>query len=491
MSETAELVLLDLSISPESPNPGDQVTIIAQARNAGDVESGAFQARYRIERDDGGGAVQSDVYWPNLYAGESHSEQWQVSMPVQPGSYTYTVTLDVYNQVNEQNKNDNAGSQYFEIGAPVSMQLPDDGEEERLSGRNVNVKKEEEEVIESGNFVKLNIGAGNTPQAEINVQGERLREAIANYWANYANALDNFQTSMTFPPDQEVEADYLDAIVKSLFKTALGFGLGHLATELGEHGKDIVDAVKSMAEALIEESGKAKTPTGKVKIADYIEDLRDSINSQRQKMRGAINYHPLIDHYAQVTSDLPDKGTATANGWILGPGAQFIINLRASVQHFQESTPSQADFQQRLTEAFAGMPVKQGGHDALNGRLFFHLNLKNDGAKWEIGGKTDQRWTLYTSEPGPEGIAHSLQRSLAKAGKKPYESELPKEIEMFIEVEEPGNNTYADGRILFANDPDAYEVRTNYSASLFEKAWAESDIKRKVLEEREIVGKSL
>ncbi|OGO34059.1 MAG: hypothetical protein A2Z03_12330 [Chloroflexi bacterium RBG_16_56_8] len=84
-----------------------------------------------------------------------------------------------------------------------------------------------------------------------------------------------------------------------------------------------------------------------------------------------------------------------------------------------------------------------------------------------------------------------MQRALADAGKKPYQSDLPKEIEMMIEVEEPGNNTYADGRILFANDPDTYEVRSNYSENLFKNAWAVPEVRRLVLEEREIVGKQM
>ncbi len=159
----AELVLVDVGVAPYPPKSGEQIVITAQARNDGAAETGAFQARYLLQKDSG--SWYADLYWPSLTPGESHYEQWQVPAPLEPGDYTYSVALDIYNQVVEGNKNDNGGQNYFQVDAPpVSMRLPD---EDLHGGTKVTVRPGEEDVIVGAAPAELVIGVISVTPANI------------------------------------------------------------------------------------------------------------------------------------------------------------------------------------------------------------------------------------------------------------------------------------------------------------------------------------
>ncbi len=159
----AELVLVDVGVAPYPPKSGEQIVITAQARNDGAAETGAFQARYVLQNDSG--SWYADLYWPSLTPGESHYEQWQVPAPLEPGDYTYSVALDIYNQVVEGNKNDNGGQNYFQVDAPpVSMRLPD---EDLHGGTHVTVRPDEEDVIVGSPPAELVIGVISVVPANI------------------------------------------------------------------------------------------------------------------------------------------------------------------------------------------------------------------------------------------------------------------------------------------------------------------------------------
>jgi hypothetical protein len=227
---TAELVLLDLRIEPGSPQPGDQVTLIAEGANSGAIDSGPFEAGYHLGNDDGG-STDSNMSWPSLSPGERHTEQWQVPIRLQPGSYTCSVTLDINNQVGEQNKEDNGRYYNFDVGAPPTpMALSDKNqEEENLHSGSVTVKKEEEEVIVPHPHAELSITV-------ISLSADKLRNTdafIVGALVHNDGKLQSGQFNVRFRMDGEDPFDYVvDNIAPKERKTA---ELRHDPITAGQH----------------------------------------------------------------------------------------------------------------------------------------------------------------------------------------------------------------------------------------------------------------
>ena len=108
------------------------------------------------------------------------------------------------------------------------------------------------------------------------------------------------------------------------------------------------------------------------------------------------------------------------------------------MDNFEKAVPGAPYFQEQFTTRFANTPgwtdlISHGAR--LAGMLYFSSALYKDGDKWTLKG-VSEKWKLVTKAPEPEHAAASLERSLKKQGKKPYQSDLPKMVHMSIEIEE-------------------------------------------------------
>lgn len=498
----AELMVAQIYVLPETIQTTDAITFGADVRNGGEGEAGAFQARFTLSTGEA-----NEIAYPPLRPGESHWEEWQHA-PLSAGDYTFTVELDVYNQIQEGNQYDNAATLSFHIAA---AELLDDSNivlsaanellEEEMpalesddSGRKKKKVKtldfsDEPEVIQGDAF---KLPTGSTGPEYIQVLVQDLKHLINLYWNSYRDGLANFETRMSFSSDQEAEAKYLQAVFKAVAKEALGMALAKLGEEMGGQWGKIITVCKAAVEAWAAEKERAENAQGEVKIADYIEDIRNGITVQQNLMFKAVDDQRagLLEEFNNTGADHPQHNKVGANGEIYGPQATLVRQLKQHVDAFGDAIPGAPYFQAEFTERFANTPgwtdlISHGAR--LAGMLYYSMSLYKDGNDWTLKDSADH-WNLVTKAPKPERLATSLERSLQAEGKKPYQSDLPKMVQFNIEIEESGLNSYIDGYIHFTSDPDNYDVRTNYGDQLFREAWAIPAFRNHALKVVEIEG---
>lgn len=511
-AEFAELALAQIYVLPEAILTTDAVTLGADVRNDGTAETGAFQVRFALDSGD-----SHEIAYPNLGPGESHWEEWQHA-PLTAGDHTFSVLLDVFNQVMEGSKYDNSDSLSFHVTEAEPLVLQPDvilaaarhldetpalgsddemlalsSDDESKSKKRKKVKEidfsDEPEIIE---VEVTKIPAGMTSVEQINDLLQDLKHWITAYWDNYRDGLQNFETRMSFSSDQEAEAKYLQAVFKAVGAKALDIALDKLGSEMGGPWGKIIGVCKAAVEAWAAEKERAEAAGGEVKIADYIESIRNSVGVQQKLMLKAIEAEQgaLLEDFRQIAERDGTKGKVSPEGTVVGEAALFLRQLKARVEAFAGAIPGAPYFQAEFTETFANTPgwtdlISHGAR--LAGMLYFSMSLYKDGDDWKLKDSGDT-WKLVTKAPKPDRLATSLERALIAEGKKPYQSDLPKMVQMHIEEEVSFTNNYLDGYIHFTNSPDAYEVRTNYGERLFKEAWAIPAIRKLALEVTQIVG---
>jgi len=123
-----DLIVSDISISPNPPISGQSVTITATLRNQGNADAGAFNIRYYID----GSSIGTDRVSFGLNPGESDNEQITYSSYLSPGDHTVSVLVDCDNEVPESNENNNLRQEtynWLDTQAPtVEVINPNGGE---------------------------------------------------------------------------------------------------------------------------------------------------------------------------------------------------------------------------------------------------------------------------------------------------------------------------------------------------------------------------
>ncbi len=322
---------------------------------------------------------------------------------------------------------------------------------------------------------------------------QSFKDSIQDYWSNYSLGLQNFVERMHSSSDQESEPQHLKAVFKAVAKQALEIALREAGNKLGPYWGDVIDTVKVAIEAWSEESERAATAAGLVRIADYVESIRNGIPRRREAMLAALESkrRPLLERYQSVARTDAGGGRASAQGVVVGDSARILNDVNAGVAAFRRAIPSPSYFQTQFATRFADTPgltdnISHGGRPS--GTLYFNLELYvNPGATnaWRIKEK-DSAWRLVTSAPNPESIATSLSRSLE--GKQPWQIELPKMVKMCVEIEE--QKSHAEGTLYFTSNPDSFQVRTHHEERWFREAWAQPQIRAAVLNCRGIAGGS-
>lgn len=106
----ADLVVLDVVWTPESPLAGQNVTFKAQVKNAGPGNAGKFHVRFVLD-----GETLGEVKVNGLVASAMMnvtSPSWKATA----GNHTIAAIADVYNKVKETNETNNVRSETFAVG---------------------------------------------------------------------------------------------------------------------------------------------------------------------------------------------------------------------------------------------------------------------------------------------------------------------------------------------------------------------------------------
>jgi len=334
-------------------------------------------------------------------------------------------------------------------------------------------------------------------EQEVGDEINKMRSLIPVYWANYDRGLNNFRDGMSFASDQETQPCYFEVTLKEVGKLVLEAAL-HWAVDgypaLGEFASDL----KAVVEAWHAEAQRAARAQGERRIADYVSDFRNQAGTLQLQMLQVINLaRPrLLTEYrdAVARSRVERQGEY---GVLTGDAAIFLGQLRKGVQQFEGHVSSPARFAQYFAERFGGSSAwtrrilasdREGGTLYLNAEVY--LNTTHGTPQWSLR-SIEPAWTLATTAPQPERIATTLKTALRQQGKRAWQTNLPKMLQLRIEEEVPGafaSNRYSTGYIRFTENPDRHEVRTNLNADIFRQAWRVAGIRQRLLEVNELVG---
>jgi hypothetical protein len=362
----------------------------------------------------------------------------------------------------------------------------------------------EEDVAEepSGHEVEVdvaNVGSGSTPQQFIDFQIGALRDHVALYWARYRDGLQLFTNTMQFASDDEAEADYLGAALKSVGKTLFDEAFNFVVNKAGPVG-NVLTGAKALIEAWIEEHDRAESAGGEVEIRRYINDLLRSVGGLQQRMQAEVtaSRDDFLNRYRWASADMRirpnESGATTANqetGQVVGGGAALLNELRGDVAAFERGIPSSSRFQQEFTEGFGGArmrtrPVSHGGR--YSGTLYLSMDVVHEQAgiamRTEIS-SIDSSWELVTIAANAGRVAQNLEDSLKAQGKKPYETSMPKQVEIDV-------GGYEGYIWLPGPDLDNFEVRTNYDSMIpvFEEIWGSMLVRDRIRRIEDITGTS-
>jgi hypothetical protein len=332
----------------------------------------------------------------------------------------------------------------------------------------------------------------------------RFTGAIGRFWRNYRDGLLNFEGRMNSASDEDAgalprqaAAQQLQAALKGVAKRAFDTALSQVGTSLGGPWGGIISAAKEAIEAWANRSEHVATAAGRVRVADYIERIRNGIDAQETTMISEIERmkSQVRQQFAELASGDVERGRPTPEGVITGESARTLNALRADVEAFERAIPQSSYFQQQFATGLANTPglsanVSQGGRPS--GTLYFNLKISFNPARpesWSITDK-DEAWRLVTNAPDPDRVATSMSRSMAAEHKKPWQIELPKMVRMRIKVEGSGESPLQEGNIRFERDPAQYEVRSLSGEQRLREAWSNVRIRNEVLNVTNLVGSS-
>ena len=365
----------------------------------------------------------------------------------------------------------------------------------KAGGKSVPIEMEPEEII-----VPVSQGGtpGDTGEQQIDKLIQGMRDDVQDYWDNYTRGLASFETSMAFSSEEEAEPAHLQAALKTVAKKAFDLAIDEAGKKLGGPWGTVISVVKGVAEGWAAESERVAAAAGQVRIRDYITEIRNGISAQQNKMTTALEKgkQPMFAEYHRLAADDLSKGKASEAGVLVGEAAGLVNGLRDGALAFRANIPSEGKFQQLFSRNFADTPgrsdyVSHGG--VPTGKLYFGVSVYVDPTKneknplWKIKSK-DDTWKLVTKAPKPDRVADSLKMSLG--GKKPWEIELEKMVQISVEVEESFSNSYQEGWIVFTSSPDQYQVRSNYGPKWFDLAWKNPAVRSTALDNVNLKGGS-
>ncbi|MBI4790237.1 MAG: hypothetical protein HY782_24650 [Chloroflexi bacterium] len=470
----AELTISQIYVQPQTINAGDPVVLGAVVRNQGTVATGPFFARFSLD-------VTREIFdmeMPNIEPGASYWRDWEHA-PLEAGDYTFYVSLDPEHQVPEINRYGNNSTHTKFTVNPAATVTQDVAVTDTADAKVKEISFDDEPITIE--VPVTHVGKGRTGTQEIDQLLDNLKGRVRDHWTNYSQGLIQFTNRMQFSSEQEAAPQYLDATFKAVGKQALEIGLGKLGEELGGPWGKIIGTLKAVGEAWVAEQERVEAAEGEVKIVSYIEGLGNGIGPRRDEMIGSIEaeHIPLADYFKIL---LDRSMSSTEEGNITGDAAEFLTDLRQRVDRFKQAIPSAAQFQEDFTEKFADTPVmtdliSHGGRMAGNLRIRAQITVRDN--QWDVD-EIEDEWTLVTVAPKPERLAAGLQSALANQGKKPWQSDLEKIVQLTINMN--------DGYIVFTHDPLQFEPRSNYSLEPFESAWKSSRVRERVLGVSKIVG---
>jgi hypothetical protein len=458
---TAELAINQVYMLPENVRSSMNVTLGAEIRNDGTVESGQFDVHFKL--DD---RIVYYHIWDSIGPGQSHWEEME-HPPISAGHHTLAVEVDANNQIRENNKQDNFGSIGFQVQEEPGVVTFDPGQ-----GTDVVVKDP-------------SLGYGTRVSEAIDNELNALKDAIVRMWTNYGLGLDLFKERIHFASGQEAQFDP-NAVFKGVLKALADKALDSLLSVADVPGlSQLVGVVKAGVEAYYQEKERSEKAMAEHQIVEFVNSLARGIAGPRDRMVQAVDGQRAVvkNAFHQEIGNVE----AGPDGSLTGKAAEFILNLQHSVAAFDAQKPSPEDFERGFAEQFATALTSQ-----TSGTLVFPIDLFRLGSGWAPK-QTDTAWTLETTSPHADRIADSLKESLG--GKKAWELTLPKKIKLKLYSERDDDDPWASGEIHFTTDPNAYEVlavetsnERGYATSQLKEAWDRPSTKGYALDTVDIRG---
>jgi hypothetical protein len=319
---------------------------------------------------------------------------------------------------------------------------------------------------------------GRSGEVMITDELTKLQTYIGDYWSEFSEGINKFESAMTLASEAEAEPQMLNATFSAVCKAALDFALDQLAAGLEDCGPwgTIISAVKGAVQIWVADSERVAGAVGQVKLKSYLASLRDTIKPGRDGMRQAVDdgTPALIAEYRRLAMGDVAKGKPTDDGRIIGDAATVLTKVKHAVAAFKKASPSAATFQARFTRNFAYTPGTQstgGGGFVETGVLQFEICLyrEAEGKPFSVDeDNSGNAWTLYTKSPNPDRIAESLVATLGS--QKPWQLDFPKKVKITVETEAFLVDDYATIWIAFDGDPNSYRLNSG-NADLAKIAW--------------------
>jgi CARDB len=458
---TPELVVDMVYVLPEKPGTAHPVTLGAQVRNNGTLESGPFKVGFVLD----GTAVYLKT-WDSLGPGQSHWDE-QEMQPLSAGQHMLVAVADGDNEIHETNKDDNLNYLQFHV-----------------EQNNYTVVNEEPEVI-TPDITPPHDKTSVYEQIEKHVND--LASEVGRMWQNYGLALNAFGENMHFASAQEAEFN-ADAVLKGGAKGLMDVGIG-LLEEIPAVGPAI-KMVKGGVEAYFEESERSKKAWDQVEIKKYISELYLKIDAPRDKMIREVNdqREPMKREFDRVVGDVVTK----PDGSLSDKAREFIINLEHHVREFDRNKPTAAQFEAQIAARFASA-LASDASGKVEGRLAFHIHLYRIPGGWAPK-QIDPAWKVETSRPEPARIAEALKQGLKLSGKKPWQADLPKKVILSL-ASERGDDPWATGEFDFTTDPAGAVVKSvetknalDRAQTQLQEAWSKPSIRGYALDTDDIEG---
>ena len=109
---TGDLIVSDVSHSPQPPTASTPVTIIIEVTNIGQSSAGPSTARVHISSDTVG-VPPVHLPIPGLAPEQRFQTEFSVFLPA--GDYTTFALADAFNAVNEENETNNQAQEQFTL----------------------------------------------------------------------------------------------------------------------------------------------------------------------------------------------------------------------------------------------------------------------------------------------------------------------------------------------------------------------------------------
>ncbi len=462
---TAELAVNLVYVLPDKPQSAYEVTLGAEVRNDGTVESGKFAVRFYLDNQ-----LVNYHIWDSIAPGQKQWSEREVP-PLPAGQHTLRVQVDEDNEIRELNKQDNVGWLNFVVEQTPGV---------------IDVKKDEGEDIVVPQ-IKVGHHGGSADTVINSIVGD-YSTATVELWTRYSQGLNRFAQRMEHASAKEAEFN-ADAVFKGAVKSLFDSAFDVLLEAAEVPGlKQLASAAKEGAKAYFEEKERSEKAWSEHELVEYIERVDKQIEQGRTGTTTAVlaQREQLLEHFNQISADDPQHGDAVNGQIVGGRGGQFILDLKQKLAAFQTGMPAAADFEREIAVAYAQLAGREGGKTALPaGRLVFHMELYRMAGGWAPKG-TDSFWTIETDAPGDHSrLAETLTTSLH--GKKPWQLELAKTVVIALSSDRD-DDPWATGEIRFGAGagqyPGQYEiaaVKTSndvaYAKSSLQEAWDKPSVR--------------